>query len=1109
MEFGARSANIVQDILKTGSRSQLPVLKGSRSLRGIVPETSGGYVFGIYISDPTKPRDLLARLLGGLRAFDNHLGQFPNLVFNSYFISNDGWIVINPPKWVNLIEDRHDFEKDVFFSTAGPEGNPARGAVFTRLYYDDIWEKWMTSLITPVYVDNEFLGVVGHDILIEELVPFFFSENFGEDGTLIMVNRENELVLHPDILPLLQGRGFKMNEPLNLGKRVRDPHVRALLENLKRGKLRDGFANLSGERFHLWSSVVPGTGWKFIYMMSSRKILKRFQPRLERTLLRVVGVTLACVLLVLILLQLGVFLPLKRLNRGLSAIQTGAGDVESLKSPCISISRILDELFLNTRKVVQRLTINVREVEEARDYIESLMKTVRVFIAVLDENLMLKDINDFGLEKLKIRREEIQRLEMEKLFGSGELGNLTMELHSRGHVTNREMAMYLPDGRTINVDASISSEVNSQGVLSGYIAVFSDITLRKKAEGNLRNQISFSRQIFKTIPDMILITDMQQKVIFMNQKAEGLLKKRLSPNRALSDILSPLSLESGFDEYLRNSIREGNDIKQINVANPFLEEENFVDLVIEPLRTHSGVIGALILVRDITEWRDLTQKLQNLQTLMQKLINASPYAIISMGEDNRISVWNDSAEELFDTSAEDALGMPIFEVCPAFRNYRDVINEVKILNKTVFLNDEMMLLEGDKHLIVHLNIYPVQSEGRSVVINVQDVTEIKQLENSLMQAQKMESLGLLTSGIIHDFNNVLSGIMGYASLLDKKVDEQSGLKRYIRAILNSSDRASMMIQQILEYSRKKLAKREIIPLKEIVEESLEFLSPHLRNINVVLEEAGKGIFVHVDRTRISQVLINLLVNARDALKGRENPTLEVMMSREKVQLNESIPEGTYAVIRIRDNGRGIRPEHLDRIFEPFFTTKSRLSGTGIGLATVREIITDYNGEILVESEFEKGATFSVYLPESREAAGPPQEAVSVETPPMVTGWALLIDDEAVVREIGTDMLHSLGIKCLTAQDGEEGIRLFRENLDQVSFVILDIEMPGISGDQVFEELKKIRPKVKVLFASGYSREYLESKYFDQRITHFMAKPFQLSQLSRKIHELMNEEDAGG
>jgi DNA-binding NtrC family response regulator len=160
----------------------------------------------------------------------------------------------------------------------------------------------------------------------------------------------------------------------------------------------------------------------------------------------------------------------------------------------------------------------------------------------------------------------------------------------------------------------------------------------------------------------------------------------------------------------------------------------------------------------------------------------------------------------------------------------------------------------------------------------------------------------------------------------------------------------------------------------------------------------------------------------------------------------------------------------------------------------------------VQSKVDQGATFYVFLPAALPSPDHPQERVQEEVRPLLEGWVLLIDDEEVVREIGTDMLNSLGIQCLTAADGEEGIRIFGENRDRISLVILDIEMPGMSGDQVYEKLIHIHPGIKVLFASGYSREYLESKHFKRRIRHFMAKPFQMNQLSRHIHKIMNQDE---
>jgi CheY-like chemotaxis protein len=217
-------------------------------------------------------------------------------------------------------------------------------------------------------------------------------------------------------------------------------------------------------------------------------------------------------------------------------------------------------------------------------------------------------------------------------------------------------------------------------------------------------------------------------------------------------------------------------------------------------------------------------------------------------------------------------------------------------------------------------------------------------------------------------------------------------------------------------------------------------------------------------------------------------------------------DGQYALIEISDNGSGISRENQKKIFEPFFTTKGQGRGTGLGLAIVREIIQDYNGQIEVDSEIGHGTTFKILLPVIEKEVSRvvlPEEEKSEAS---LEGVVLLVDDEEVVREIGSDMLKALGLKCLTAANGTEGIEIFKKNSAEIKLVILDIEMPGISGEKVFHILRELRPEINILIASGYGREYLESEVFKCKISNFIPKPFKIEQLSYQVKKLIGDRD---
>ena len=469
----------------------------------------------------------------------------------------------------------------------------------------------------------------------------------------------------------------------------------------------------------------------------------------------------------------------------------------------------IDKIVSSQEKIFSQLHEKIGETNEAKEYLEKLLQTSQSMVVTLDARLRPTFMNEYGLKKFQVSKDAIARLRASDFFEKAFIRQTAAKLRDNEQVVNQETSMTLKTGEKIDIAISLAKIQNLQNKPSGYLAVISDISKRKKAEIDLRNQILFSRQIFQSIPEMIIIVDRRLRITFINKRASDLIKTSAGSiiGQNLSFILARNSIESGFDELVRNVLEGSGSVHRINTLSPVLEEESYVDLIVEPLKSGNIIIGGIIMLRDISEWRGLTAQLRSLQGFMQKLINASPYAVVSVNEHNLITTWNSAAEKILGIPFANAFGKNLYVLLPLFDKYKDIINEIMILKKTIYLNDEKIFIGEEDFKVANLTLYPVTADQNGVVIHIEDVSALKKLESSLLQAQKMESLGLLTSHIIHDFNNLLSGIMGYASLLEKKIADNPKVKKYVTTIISSSERASTLINQLLNFSRKKMAEK--------------------------------------------------------------------------------------------------------------------------------------------------------------------------------------------------------------------------------------------------------------------------------------------------------------
>ncbi|MBW1943922.1 MAG: PAS domain S-box protein, partial [Deltaproteobacteria bacterium] len=419
-----------------------------------------------------------------------------------------------------------------------------------------------------------------------------------------------------------------------------------------------------------------------------------------------------------------------------------------------------------------------------------------------------------------------------------------------------------------------------------------------------------------------------------------------------------------------------------------------------------------------------------------------------------------------------------------------------------------ILNKSGGELWVELNAVLITWEGKPGTLNfLRDITEQKILEAQLQQAQKMEAIGTLAGGIAHDFNNLLMGIQGRTSLMFMDKDASHSQLEHLEGIQDHVQSAADLTRQLLGFARG--GKYEVTPtdMNALLEKTSRMFGRTKKEINIH-GKYGKDIWpVETDQAQIEQVLLNLYVNAWHAMPGggelhlqTENVTLDAPFVK-----NYPAEPGRFVKISITDTGAGMEKTTRDRIFDPFFTTKEMGRGTGLGLASAYGIINNHGGIIQVDSVRGEGTVFSIFLPAS-------EKAVTLEQPPserILEGGEriLLVDDEALVLDVGGQMLEKLGYGVVLARSGEEALGVFEEKKGAINMVILDMIMPDMGGGEIYDRLKALNPGVKVLLSSGYSIDGQASEILDRGCDGFIQKPFNIKDISHKIREILDREKA--
>ncbi|HEV2263027.1 MAG TPA: PAS domain S-box protein [Stellaceae bacterium] len=526
----------------------------------------------------------------------------------------------------------------------------------------------------------------------------------------------------------------------------------------------------------------------------------------------------------------------------------------------------------------------------------------------------------------------------------------------------------------------------------------------------------------------------------------------------------------------------------------------------DSLRTRS-------VVRDLTPERQWEEQLRVSRQRFRRFFANAPVGIALMDGDGRIAEANDALCSLVGLEPVGVIGRPLLEFLrpedqdAAFSQLR-AASEGRVAPGPV---EVRLVCAGNKSaqiFISRLGDDAADTAGGGFILHFIDQTEQKSLQAQFAQSQKMQAVGQLAGGVAHDFNNLLTAMIGFCDLLLVRFRPNDTTYSDIMQIKQNANRAANLVRQLLAFSRQQALQPRVLAVKYAMAELSNLLRRLIgENIELKVVHDPKLWLVKVDQGQLEQVIINLAVNARDAMPQGGTlsiRTANVASDSETRRGHEVMPRGDYVLIEVSDTGHGIPKEIQNRIFEPFFSTKELGSGTGLGLSTVYGIVKQTGGFVFVDSDLDHGATFSIFLPRHDGVAVPSPRPETAEARDLHgAGTVLLVEDEDPVRLFSARALANSGYKVLEARSGEAALEIMARG-EKIDLLITDVVMPKMDGPGLVGRLRQHHPDLKVIFISGYTEDSFRKRLGDEREIHFLPKPFSLKQLAGKVKEVLTE-----